>query len=244
MTGQHISVIAPVYRNAATLAPLWNRLRAAVGPDAELIFVNDASPDDSEHRLRAIARRDPRLRVLNLNENVGQHRAIVTGFSAASGEWLVNLDADLQDPPEVIPSLLAAAAAEHADVVFAGRRGAYQSRGRLLTSRLYKRALSELTGAPTDAGVFAAVHRRVVERVVSLGLSRPVVVPLLAHYASRCISIPVERSRRPVGRSSYSALGRFEIGVRSLWVVAAAAADSRGRPLHRAVDYRQDYEEL
>ncbi|MEO0814567.1 MAG: glycosyltransferase family 2 protein, partial [Myxococcota bacterium] len=160
-----LSVVVPVFNNAQTVATLWERLRAVLGAEAEVVFVDDRSPDDASQRIRALLDRDPRLVLVRMGENVGQNRAVLVGFAVAQGAWVVNLDADLQDPPEAIPELLNAAQRQGADVVFAGRRGRYQSSARLLTSRLYKRTLSLATGVPPDAGIFAAVSRPVIDRI-------------------------------------------------------------------------------
>src|SRR4029079_12780103 len=91
------------------------------------------------------------------------------GRRQAAGAWGGGLDGDLQDPPEAIPLLLDAGAAAGVPVGFAARRGRYQSRGGLLTSRLYKRTLALVAGVPADAGIFMAIDRSVAERLVALG---------------------------------------------------------------------------
>ncbi|MEM6732569.1 MAG: glycosyltransferase, partial [Myxococcota bacterium] len=90
------SVIVPVYRNSETLVELHRRLRASIGMETEIVFVNDRSPDDSASVLRRLAEHDA-TRVCTLRKNVGQNIAVLIGFSLARGEWLINLDADLQD---------------------------------------------------------------------------------------------------------------------------------------------------
>ena len=121
-----VSVVVPVYRNAATLRELHARLGDAL-PELdrrELIFVNDGCDDGSGVVLGELAQADRTVVVVELEANRGQHTAVLAGLERSRGEWTVVLDADLQDPPEAIPALLAAAAAE-TDAVFAGRRGGY-----------------------------------------------------------------------------------------------------------------------
>ena len=112
----------------------------------------------------------PRTRTgeLALVTVVGQHAAVLAGLARARGSWAAVLDGDLQDPPEVIPQLLAAGREQGVSVIFAGRRGRYESRARLLTSVLYKRTLSLLVGVPRDAGIFVVLERPVVDRLLGM----------------------------------------------------------------------------
>ena len=119
-----VAVVVPVYGNAATLAPLAERLAAALhGHDWRLRLVIDASPDDSAAVAARLAAAEPRIAVTVLEINVGQHRALAQGLADEPGaEAWVCLDADLQDPPEAVPLLLARLA--HGDVVDACVRAA------------------------------------------------------------------------------------------------------------------------
>jgi hypothetical protein len=107
-------------------------------------------------------------------------------------------------------------------VVFAGRRGRYQSRVRLLTSRVYKRTLSLLARVPPDAGIFVALERPAVDRLLVMRTRRrPSLVAMLGCTGLPMLSVPVERSPRPEGESSYSPLGRLRLGWRAVaWVVS------------------------
>lgn len=105
-----ISVVVPVYHNAASLADLAARLRAVAQSCApaefEFVFVEDGSGDESLAVLRDLSRDDPRVRVLKLSRNFGSNAALLAGLAAASGDAAVALGADLQDPPEMIPEML------------------------------------------------------------------------------------------------------------------------------------------
>ena len=113
-------------------------LDARTGP-SEIIFVDDASPDDSALVLITLARTDPTVVVLSLPRNAGQHRAVLRGLALARGDVVV-MDADLQDAPEAIPSLLDKMDEGFA-AVFAGRRGNFTPWPRHLTSRAFKYVL-------------------------------------------------------------------------------------------------------
>ena len=211
-----ISVIIPVFRNPDTLEELHRRLTLVLNEryrEYEIIFVDDVCPAGSLPILRRLADRDPRVMVLSLAQNVGQHSAVLIGLAHADGEWSVIMDADLQDPPEAIETL-AEAAGPGTRIVFAGRRGRYESYDRLLTSRLFKRLLHLCTGVPKDAGIFMALHRDVADRILQLRTSYPFIQVMVASTGLPMVSVPVERAQRPSGASAYSSLKRLKAGMR------------------------------
>jgi glycosyltransferase involved in cell wall biosynthesis len=208
-----LSVVLPVFRTRAMLPELQRRLGVvldALGRPWELVFVDDACPEGSAASLAALAAADPRVRAVSLPRNVGQQRAVLAGLAHARGHVVVTMDADLQDPPEAIPRLLALLDAGAAGA-FAGRRGRYQSRGRLLTSRLFKRTMARLCGVPDDAGLFVAMRRPLVERVLAAAArgGRPHLVAMIGCSGLPLVSTPVERAARPSGRSAYTASRRL-----------------------------------
>jgi polyisoprenyl-phosphate glycosyltransferase len=190
-----------------------------------LRFVVDASPDDSLAVAHGLAAVDSRLAVTALPRNVGQNRALVAGLAASAagaGAW-VCLDADLQDPPEAVPALLDRLAAGDAGVVFAGRRGTYESRSRMVTGALHRAALARLTGLPPDAGAFLAMDRPSRDRL--LALDPPGIVAGVGAAGIPCVSVPVERDARPCGRSAWTATARLGQSARSLlWAYRARSA--------------------
>src|ERR1035437_7910466 len=159
-----VSVVIPVYRNPATLRELYMRLVRALAElgMSELIFVNDGCDQGSDTVLRELTQADEAIVVVDLEANQGRHSAVLAGLERSRGEWTVVLDADLQDPPEAIPSLIATAA-PGIDAVFAGRRGDYESRPRLVTGRIYRQLLRLIARTPAGAGAYVALSRRMVE---------------------------------------------------------------------------------
>lgn len=212
-----IALVTPVYMNAATLGELSRRVAAAMGDRPwTLRFVIDASPDDSLAVAAGLAATDSRLAVTALARNAGQNRALLAGLAApdaGAGAW-VCLDADLQDPPEAVPALLDRLAAGDAGVVFAGRRGAYERRGRMVTGALHRAAMARLTGLPPDAGAFLAMDRPSRDRL--LALDPPGIVAGVGAAGIPCVSVPVTRAARPAGRSAWTARARLRQSSRSL----------------------------
>jgi glycosyltransferase involved in cell wall biosynthesis len=213
-----VSVVTPVYRTAESIEELHRRLvdvLSALRRPFELVFVDDASPDHAGKVLRRLAGADGRVRVLALTRNEGQHRAVLRGLAAVRGDPVIVLDSDLQDAPEAIPALFAAADSGVA-AVFAGRRGSYQSAGRLRTSRLFKRVNRLLCGVPVDAGLFVLLRRPLVERLLELSGPPPHVVSMIGLSGLRMRSIPIERVERPSGSSAYVAHQRIAAAMRAL----------------------------
>jgi polyisoprenyl-phosphate glycosyltransferase len=230
----NLTVVVPVFRNATRIAELSARLDRAISSHSyELLFVDDASPDHARTVIRRLADEDPRVRGIVLAENVGQNRAVLAGLADARGATVAVMDGDLQDPPEAVPTLLAALEQSGADAVFAARRGRYETPVRLTTGRLLKRSLWALTRGkvPPDAGLFLVVRRPVADRMVAAAGSDPYVLVLVAHAARSVATVPVERG--PSGVSSYTGAMRRRVARRAL---AAALRLDRGLNSYRVAE--------
>jgi undecaprenyl-phosphate 4-deoxy-4-formamido-L-arabinose transferase len=217
---QLLSVVIPVYNEAANLGALWSRLDpvlATLGRECEVIFVDDGSTDASLTILRELAVRDRRVRVVELARNFGQHSAILAGFRNCRGEVVVTLDADLQNPPEEIPRLVAAIDAGN-DVVGGWREERHDTGYRRIASRLHNRVTSAIVGVPMhDYGCMLRAYRRhIVETVVACD-EKAAFVPALANsFAKRIAEIPVAHAERAGGQSKY---GLFKLAHLSLNLV-------------------------
>ncbi len=210
-----VSIIVPVYRNLATLHELYRRVREVLerqGLSYEVLFVEDACPEGSLRVLKELADRDPHVSVLALEKNVGPHRAVFAGLTRAQGKWVVAIDADLQDPPEAVPELLAKLHQGFA-AAFAGRRGQYESRLRLVAGRLFRMFVHLLCGLPKDAGLYVAINRQMVARLMALGEPFPSLTAMMAFAKLPLVSVPVIRARRPRGQSAYTFWKRFKFAV-------------------------------
>jgi glycosyltransferase involved in cell wall biosynthesis len=210
-----VSVVVPVYRNAETLKELHRRVHQVLGNlslSCEMIFVDDACPAGSLSVLEQIVKTDPSSAVLSLERNEGPHKAVFIGLAYARGKYVVVIDADLQDPPEAIPLLLAELRAGFS-AAFGGRRGDYESAFRLLSSRLFKATLGSLCGLPPGAGLFVAMDLPMVKRLLAIGEPNPSLVVMMAFAGLPLVSVPVTRSKRAAGRSAYTSWARFKYGV-------------------------------
>jgi polyisoprenyl-phosphate glycosyltransferase len=223
-----ISVVTPVFRCTASLPELYSRLRSVLDTENlpyEIVFVDDASPDNSSSVLAELTCNDPSVATVALERNVGQQRAVLAGLAQAHGTWIVVMDADLQDPPEAIPTLLSKLQ-EGFGAVFAGRRGNYESRSRLLTSRAYKWLLHLLCGTPVDAGLYVAMNQTMVNRLLEFEAPCPSVVAMIGCTGLPLASIPIPRAERRDGRSAYTSWKRIKMGFLTIaWVLSRV-----GRP--------------
>ena len=235
MTG--VSVVVPMHRTRSSLDELLARLGAAV-PGAEVVLVDDACPEGSGGAALAMAGSLPgglRGRLVTLAPGVGQHGAVLLGLAEATSPVCVVMDADLQDPPEAVPSLLEALAAGNTSVVASGRRGRYERSGRLATGRAYRLALHWASGrrVPPDAGMFLAMSAPA--RTALLALHDPVapLVPALARAGQQIATLPVVRTERSDGVSATPSRLRVRAGVRGLLTVLPV------HPIVRAVRRRR-----
>ncbi len=202
-----VSVVVPVFNEAGNLEPLQARLRGvleALGRPYEVIYVDDGSTDGSLERLRRLQDEQPRVRVVQLNRNYGQHAAVFAGLEHARGEVVVTLDADLQNPPEEIPRLLATIAAGH-DVVGGWRQSRQDPLVRRVLSRLMNRVTSAVVGVRMhDYGCMLRAYRREVVDLLRGCREISSFIPALANcFAASPVEIPVAHDRREVGRSRY-----------------------------------------
>jgi undecaprenyl-phosphate 4-deoxy-4-formamido-L-arabinose transferase len=204
-----VSVVIPVYNEEGNLPELLRRLRAVMeagGRPYELVFVDDGSRDRSREILQAAARERPDLvRVLELARNFGQHQAILAAFEQVSGDVIVTLDADLQNPPEEIPKLLAKIE-EGYDVVGGVRQSRQDSLLRRASSRIVNRVTTTITRMKlTDFGcMLRAYSRGVVEEINRCDEAATFIPALAQSFARRPTEVEVAHAARQHGVSNYS----------------------------------------
>ncbi|PWW02981.1 undecaprenyl-phosphate 4-deoxy-4-formamido-L-arabinose transferase [Mangrovibacter plantisponsor] len=208
-TIQKVSVVIPVYNEQESLPELIQRTTAACQQlpcDWEILLVDDGSSDDSA-RLMTEAAQQPgsHLVAVLLNRNYGQHSAIMAGFSHVSGDLVITLDADLQNPPEEIPRLVAKAS-EGYDVVGTVRQNRQDSLFRKTASRMINRLIQRTTGkAMGDYGCMLRAYRRHIIDAMLHCHERSTFIPILANtFARKTAEIPVQHAEREHGDSKYS----------------------------------------
>lgn len=133
------------------------------------------------------------------------------GILHSLGKHVSIMDADLQDPPEALPKLMSKIE-EGFDAVFAGRRGKYQVFHRMITSRIYKRLIHIICGSPVDSGIYVLMTRKLIRRLLKFEVKNPYIISMIGLTGLRTTSIPIERSVRDVGVTSYSSWMRIKLG--------------------------------
>jgi len=204
-----LSVIIPVYNEEEGLPALFARLYAsldALHTTYEIVFINDGSRDRSAALLREQFQKRPDVtRVILFNGNFGQHMAIMAGFSHARGHRVVTLDADLQNPPEEIGSLMTAMDDGH-DYVGTIRRDRQDSAFRRYASRVMNRVRERITRVKmTDQGCMLRAYSRDIVDAMANSREVNTYIPALAYtYAANPIEIEVAHEERAAGESKYS----------------------------------------
>jgi polyisoprenyl-phosphate glycosyltransferase len=204
-----ISVVVPVYNESDGIGAFYDRAASALirlqGFDYEILFVDDGSQDDSYRQLAEYAARDPHVRVLKLSRNFGHQIAITAGIDYARGDCVVVIDADLQDPPEVITSMVDQW--RHGfDVVYGVRSDRDGEKAvKLLTASMFYRLLQRLTNIqiPLDVGDFRLMSRRAVEELKRLREKDRFVRGLVSWIGFRQTGVTYNRDKRYAGKTKY-----------------------------------------
>ncbi len=203
------SLVIPVYNEEQTLAETCRRVTAVLDTlpeESEIILVDDGSRDGSLSLIRSLHESDHRIRYASLSRNFGHQIAVTAGLNFATGDAVIVLDADLQDPPELIPTLIAKWR-EGYEVVYA-QRTARQREGaaKRMFAYLFYRVLRLLTNEeiPTDTGDFCLMDRKVVDVLNSLPERGRYLRGLRAWVGFRQAAVPFERESRYAGDVKYT----------------------------------------
>ncbi|GIW43548.1 MAG: undecaprenyl-phosphate 4-deoxy-4-formamido-L-arabinose transferase [Candidatus Binatia bacterium] len=214
-----LSVVSPVYNESATVEELVSRTMAVLvelTDRHEFIVVDDGSTDDTPQRLEALAARYPALRVIRLVRNFGQNAALNCGLFCASGDFVVTLDGDLQNPPEEIPKLLAAFS-EDVDLVSGLRSQRHEQWWRYIGSRAVHWIARILVGRPLQdyGGQFKAYRREVIEATRQAWSPGKPFFALAVWLGFRVREVPVRHEPRIHGGTRYGvfALTRLNLDI-------------------------------
>lgn len=209
MRDSRLSVVVPCY-NEATVLPEWRRrveaaCRKVVGDDYELILVNDGSRDETWALVTAMSAESPNILGVNLSRNVGHQLALTAGLSLSSGQRVLIIDADLQDPPELLSEMMAAMDGG-ADVVY-GQRLERDGDGvfKRATAYVFYRLLSALSEVeiPKDTGDFRLMDRKVVDALKQMPEHQRFIRGMVAWLGFRQVPVRYRREPRFAGSTKY-----------------------------------------
>jgi dolichol-phosphate mannosyltransferase len=204
-----LSVVAPCYNEAEGLAAFVERTLAACRDAAatyEVVLVNDGSRDGTWAKICELAQANPALVGVNLSRNYGHQLAATAGLALARGERVALIDADLQDPPELIVEMMRRMD-EGCDVVYARRRRrATESALKLATARAFYRVLSSLSEVqiPTDVGDFRMMSRRILDRLNAMPEQDRFIRGMVAWLGGRQAELLYDRDPRFAGKTAYN----------------------------------------
>jgi glycosyltransferase involved in cell wall biosynthesis len=204
-----VSIVVPAYDEAQVLEKFHARLATtmnALGADWEVIYVNDGSRDGTLDLMHAIKAQDAHVAVLNLSRNFGKEIALTAGLDRAAGDAIVVIDADLQDPPELIPELLEVWATG-TDIVYAQRRSRKgESWLKRHSAFAFYRVMRRLTkiDIPPDTGDFRLISRRVVDALLQLREHHRFMKGLFAWVGFSTQAVPYDRDGRAAGSSKWN----------------------------------------
>jgi dolichol-phosphate mannosyltransferase len=205
-----LSIVVPCFNEEACLGALHERLgnaaRSAVGDDYEIVLVNDGSRDGSWPLMRKIVAGDPHVVAVNLSRNHGHQLALTAGLDLCRGDTILIIDADLQDPPELLPEMMKAMRAEQADVVYGVRKTrAGETAFKRATAHGFYRLLSRATDVdiPVDAGDFRLMSRRALEALLAMPEQARFIRGMVAWIGFRQVPFAYDRQERFAGETKY-----------------------------------------
>ncbi len=205
-----ITICVPVYNEAENVRPLYDRLAPVLAQLAdryefEILFTDNHSDDETFERLAALSLADKRVRVVRFSRNFGFQRSVLANYAQARGAAAIQIDCDLQDPPELFAEFIARW--EEGYQVVYGIRKSRPREGWLLKTgrRVFYRLIDRLSedSLPHDAGDFRLVDRRVLEELRGVRDQQPYVRGLIAAMGFRQIGIPYDRAPRQRGESKF-----------------------------------------
>jgi dolichol-phosphate mannosyltransferase len=221
MASPVFSIVAPIYNEAANIPVLYQRIQEVLdttGEEWELLLVNDGSTDDSAEIIRQLASQDTRVRPVIFARNFGHQIAVTAGLDYSRGQAVVIIDADLQDPPEVILDLIAKWR-EGYEVVFA-IRAEREGEGwfKLFTASLFYRLISKITDVdiPLDAGDFRLLDRKVVDVLNRMREKHRFLRGMSAWVGFRQIGVPYKRAARYAGETKYPFRKMFRLAINAI----------------------------
>lgn len=204
-----LTIIVPCYNEEQVISVTHERLVAMMDGtawDCRILYINDGSHDDTPAILNNIAENDSRVTVIHFSRNFGHQAAVSAGLHRCEGELAAIIDADLQDPPELIPLMVAKLHEEGADIVY-GKRRSREGEGwfKKQTSKAYYRILNALSDVPVplDTGDFRVLNRAVIEAYRSLPERNKYIRGLFAWMGFKQIPFLYDRDARAAGETKY-----------------------------------------
>jgi glycosyltransferase involved in cell wall biosynthesis len=205
-----LSIVVPCFNEEACLGTLHERLskaaRSVAGEDYEIVLVNDGSRDGSWAMMRTMAAQDAHVVAVNLSRNHGHQLALTAGLDLSRGDTVLIIDADLQDPPELLPDMMKAMQGENADVVYGVRRSrSGETAFKRATAHGFYRLLSRATEVeiPVDTGDFRLMSRRALDALLAMPEQARFIRGMVAWIGFKQVPLVYDRQERFAGETKY-----------------------------------------
>lgn len=209
MENKKISVIVPMYNEELVIEECYKRLKENITKlkkyDYELIFINDGSKDKTLEKIKELAKQDTNLKIVSFSRNFGHQAAVTAGLKEVTGDAIVIIDADLQDPPESIPDMVKLWEAGN-EVIYGKRKSRKgESHFKLFTAKMFYKTLNALSDVeiPQDTGDFRLVDRKVVDTINKLPEHNKFLRGLFGWVGYKQIPYEYERQERFAGKTKY-----------------------------------------
>jgi len=217
-----LSIIVPIYNESKTLQVLYDRMMSVLSKmtsDFEIILVNDGSSDDSLELICQLAQKNDKLKWVDFSRNFGHQAAISAGIAHASGDALVTMDGDLQDPPELIPLLVEKWNTGY-EVIYARRsRRRGESWVKKLTAFFFYRILKKITPVPIpeDVGDFRLIDKKVAHELLRMPEPQRFLRGQIAWMGFSSSFVDFEREERFAGESKYTLRKSIQLALNGIW---------------------------
>jgi len=205
-----LSVIVPCFNEEAVINVTYSRLKNVLSGlnkySSRIIFINDGSEDKTRELLSGIAAEDPAVQVINFSKNFGHQKAVTAGIHHCSTDLAIVIDADLQDPPELIPELLAKQEAEQANVVYCVRKNrAGESKFKLWAAKIFYRMLNKLSEVqfPLDTGDFRLIDASIIREFKRFKEKGKYIRGIISWIGFKQVPFYYEREARFAGETKY-----------------------------------------
>ena len=204
-----LSVIVPCYNEEAVIRVAYERLKAVLDKlnlYSQIVFINDGSQDGTLGILKELAEKDTRVKIINFSRNFGHQAAVTAGIHDCSSDLAIIIDADLQDPPELIPELLETQKRENANVVYCVRKKrSGESKFKLWTAKVFYRTLNRMSeiNFPLDTGDFRLIDSRIIQEFNRFKEKGKYIRGLISWVGFKQVPFYYEREARHAGETKY-----------------------------------------
>ena len=212
-----ISVVIPVYNNEETIFEIYKRIKKVfkkIKLDYEIVFVDDNSPDKSYNKILKICQSDKKVICVKLTKNFGQRFATMAGLKYSTGDFITNLDADLQDPPELIEKIVYSLKKDNQNIVIAARKSVDESLFRKFTSYFQHWVMNNLIkDYPKEGFTVWCISRKLANKIIKRGNNISLIPLEILNYGYNYSVIYYERKKRIFGKSQWSFWSRIDLGI-------------------------------